>query len=563
MLLLCRSPLLPGESLPSLIIRLATLNRYDPPSMLDQICGACFSRSWFGHPTEPAVFQLLADLTGIDPMLLYHASRHHFAAILTPPGGKIGVLPLPDGETAPLLYSRTTGLQLHPDTAVQFCPHCLEEVAYHRLTWLPIAVAACLKHRCLLLQGCPQCHCPLSIREIVTTCCQHCGMDLKQASPHSLENDPVGLLSQQIIQNWLTCSETAGIEGLKLPEHPPQALYHLIDGFHLSVLRAKSDWEYLHRGNFAQPVFPDSHIVTRRIAPPERYLAFATAFKVITNWPTGFYEFLQAYRCRNGEYLNRDIKTDLGDLYYTWLQKRWLHPAFQFVQDAFNQYLIEHYPRSMTVFRSRRYWSNRKLARQFTFMPVPEATRLLNAISGHVCELIRCGKLTPYEAQGKNETLPLLKRSEVLAIGRQEGSLLSVVQTAQQLGVSPQVIMDMASLDLLEIEPVPESDEWLVTQKSVNYCLWRLTNRIYDAVLKYPGTPINLAMVVKMVSGLGLTEADIFKSILDKQLKSYCCESPLQNLSKLIFAKASVTAYIRKIQVQKQTLLPGKRDDLN
>lgn len=36
--LLLRSPLLPGESLPSYLVRLTKLNRYHTPNMVAQIC---------------------------------------------------------------------------------------------------------------------------------------------------------------------------------------------------------------------------------------------------------------------------------------------------------------------------------------------------------------------------------------------------------------------------------------------------------------------------------------------------------------------------------------------
>lgn len=557
-MLLCRSPLLPGESLPSLLIRLAKLNRY-LPTMLPRLCWADVPGYQVEHPTQLDLFQHLADLTQLAPVQLYQATRHVFAPILTPPGVEPERLTLTSGETGFLLPRRLVGTHVHRDTAAQFCPHCLQEAAYHRLIWLPIAVTTCLKHHCLLLNECPTCHQALSIRDLVDTRCHRCQTDPRQAPPSYLQTDPAGLLAQQIIQAWLVGSVSPEPLGLKLPIQPSQALYHLLDGLCSSIWPIEDNWAYQHQVSLTQSVFLDRIPAFRRMTPLTSYLASTTAFKAMTNWPTGFYEFLEAYRCRHGEPGPRDLSTDLGHLYRTWLQKWWQHPTFQFVQEIFDQYLLEHYPRSMTVIRSRRYWSNPTFARKFAFIPVSEAARLLDTIPGLVYWLIRSGELTAYEAQERNTSFPLLKRTEVLAVGQQKGVLLSVAQTAQQLGVSPRVIVDMTKLGLLAIEPVPEIEEGLVTKRSVTHYLSRLTDQVKDAVLKRPKAPLDLTTVTKTLSKLGLTEADIFKSILDGQLKSYCYQLFPQDLSKLVFAKASVTAYIRRTQTQRQKFLPDKQ----
>jgi hypothetical protein len=198
--------------------------------MLPRLCWADIPGYQVEHPTRPDLFQHLADLTQLTPVQLYRATRHVFAPILTPPGTEPEWLTLPEGETMPLLRRRLVGIHGHRDTAAQFCPHCLQEAAYHRLIWFPVAVTACLKHHCLLLKVCPPCHQALSIRDIVDTHCHHCRMDLRQAPISYLQADPAGLLAQQTIQAWLPGSVYPEPLGVKLPTQPGQALYHLLHG---------------------------------------------------------------------------------------------------------------------------------------------------------------------------------------------------------------------------------------------------------------------------------------------------------------------------------------------
>jgi ribosome-binding protein aMBF1 (putative translation factor) len=48
-------------------------------------------------------------------------------------------------------------------SALRYCPRCLAEGLYYRLTWRFVAVKACLRHRCLLLSRCGHCRQPLPL----------------------------------------------------------------------------------------------------------------------------------------------------------------------------------------------------------------------------------------------------------------------------------------------------------------------------------------------------------------------------------------------------------------
>ena len=86
--LLRRTQLLPGESLPSLLERLAQLNYYPHSGVLGWICreriGDSAPQNNIARPKQAQTFFQLAQLTQISPEELFAASDHRFAPKSTP-----------------------------------------------------------------------------------------------------------------------------------------------------------------------------------------------------------------------------------------------------------------------------------------------------------------------------------------------------------------------------------------------------------------------------------------------------------------------------------------------
>lgn len=128
--LLCRSPLLPDESLPSLLAWLTSLNSYGSTGILKRLClnGA---QDNLDRPSKVATFERIASLAKLSWQELYAATAHRFSETLTLPGTQIESLDFSLDETIPLLAAGMAFEQLRPASAAQFCPRCLEESAYH------------------------------------------------------------------------------------------------------------------------------------------------------------------------------------------------------------------------------------------------------------------------------------------------------------------------------------------------------------------------------------------------------------------------------------------------
>ena len=157
-----RTRLQPGELLPSLFARLARLNYYVPTSILDLVyLDSLDFRDSLPLPRHQDTYVRLEMLSGIDAHILYTASEHRFAELLTRRWGnhlEIDHVQLPTREQVPLLSGSIAQEQLRPHDWAQYCPACLAgQTPYHRLSWSPYASAACLEHRCLLRSTCHTC----------------------------------------------------------------------------------------------------------------------------------------------------------------------------------------------------------------------------------------------------------------------------------------------------------------------------------------------------------------------------------------------------------------------
>lgn len=354
--LLCRSPLLPGESLPSLLMRLLRKNCYRSLTMIGRLCRERLTFSdRVTQPTEAKTYQVLTELIGIDADELYAASVHHFAATIMPPTHNRRSIVLPSGQIVPVSCDMFLCAHTWPESDVQFCPLCLKESTYHRASWMPLAASVCLVHRCLLVRGCPDCQANIKIQNILDTICPNCGCELTDVSVIDVSADEFGLFSQMVIQSWLGISiQTNTTKRCSLPNQPPAVLYRVLDGLRRAVMGVKYSWEYLHQtpGRTDSSLFPC--MSKRDITPTKSYILYTTAFKGLINWPRGFYDFLDAYQLRDGRELNGRIYKDFGHIYVPWLEKNWKSPAFQFIQDAFDQYLLDNYTVTPSLLRLRR-----------------------------------------------------------------------------------------------------------------------------------------------------------------------------------------------------------------
>ena len=202
---LCRSPLLPGESLASLMVRLSLLNAYPSPNMVISIGKERLSvKDVLTQPRYDETYHVLTNLTQLAPETLYRATPHTFAERLILPGDEPPTVELTDGKFVPVLTPSMLQHHIWSAQRASYCPHCLQERPYHRLIWMLCAINVCLSHRCLLVRECRACQALLRVTDIVKGQCSKCEFDLTTAATVDVSGGDFGLFAQSTLLGWFS-----------------------------------------------------------------------------------------------------------------------------------------------------------------------------------------------------------------------------------------------------------------------------------------------------------------------------------------------------------------------
>lgn len=346
--LLRRTPLLPGESLPSLVERLTQLNHYAGAAILTQLCQAQQASPWrqdkAGCPLYGATFLGLAYLTQLHVAELIAASAHSFTPALAPSGA---VPTTADWLTAPN-QPRPLPVQarryLRPTTAAQYCPRCLQQARYHRRSWLPAPVTVCQEHYCLLIDHCPGCQRPIAVADIVYGRCPTCRADLSAAPGVSVTEDNLGLQAQNLILAWFGLEPVPPWDTARHCPAPTLALrVRLMEHLCRRLLSCRKAWARWPTP-LPNPNGEAMHISARtyRLTAHDTYYLYRAAFAALLDWPQGFYRYLDAYsRWRQPDALPARCTRQLHTLQKDWLTPAWRADDNDLCIETFVDYLLD------------------------------------------------------------------------------------------------------------------------------------------------------------------------------------------------------------------------------
>jgi hypothetical protein len=531
--LLRRSNLQPGESLPSFLVRLAKLNHYDPPALLEQVCLAGESGpGQASRPDQPATFEQIARLTGVAPTTLYAATAHCFASLFTALDQPPGCLTLPGDDSRPRLGSENLSRHLRPESVAHFCPDCLRTAAYHHLAWLPKMISVCLPHKRFLVEQCPQCHHPVTIRAIVETRCRQCQADLRQACSMPLGRDALGLLAQRVIWSWLMGGPLPDHRLTHLlPDQPPAMLYHLLVGLASSL----------------------------RIPPTstsdQRYRLLGSLPKSLLNWPQGFQMFLVTYGRRGLRKRTGDGYVDLDVLYTEGYERQWQHPAFQFVREAFEEYLVEHHTPLEPITPPRWYGGHPVRAERFAYTTIFEAAQQLHTSPEMVQRLGQLGYLVCFGPEGPfRGDRQVVRRSALWRLRRTWHEPLSLMEAAWWLGASVEIVEELVTTHLLiaKRDRPPNSDaQWQINKQSLAD-LWSTVMRQAHLGIGPLSKLIDLKTAVHTLEVVGVNAADLIKRVATGEVRAYCPLPVYAALDELLFAEQDIRACARVVKAKRR-----------
>lgn len=514
-LLLRRGKLRSRESLPSFVLRLGQVNFYEPVTLMHGLCLQSTPRDRLDWPAQGETYERLFQLSWTDIYALHGATGHTFAAILTPLDRELLFLQLPDGGALPMLPRELASKQLRSAAATQFCPLCLKEASYHRITWMPVAVAACHRHKRLLLDRCPHCQGQVPVRALVEDHrCRRCGADLAQAPAPRIADDVLGLTSQRFIRWWLALAPKPHDRARYGPllQLNPRLLFFLLEGLVDSIRLLGSEWSYMHSPSARPPLQPFLR-GGRKPTPSQSYRLHATAFKALVDWPQGFFDFLQAYTVRADVKAPGGVWEDLGRLYSKWLNGRWKHSDLRFVQHAFAHHLVRTY-----VPAPEKLYTSGTHAPTVAFISPTRAARLLEVSRSSIQRLIGADLLIKYTyLYGEPRRYGFVRRDEVLTLRLAWEGGVPLAQAAQWLGLTRKIVLDLTRVGLLIADPSSTTlarEAWLFDKQDLDRCYCALITRAQGPGRKYS----SLAETARALAGRGLKVADILKLIAQGSL---------------------------------------------
>jgi hypothetical protein len=538
--LLRRTQLRQGESLPSLLERLVQLNHYPHARTLLQICRqrlqAPADRDNLTRPKWFETFLQLSYLTHISPEELFAACDHRFASSLAPPHQTPVLIPWSEAAPKAMLTPSLAHSRLRSTSTAQYCPACLQSSPYHRLSWVPTASTICLVHLCFLVDHCPQCQKRISVSEIVRRHCHTCQADLATAEAISVNGDAQGILSQQVIQFWLSVAQAPQLPpGLGLPCQPAPVLLRLLESLSRRLLSCCQDWPDL-TAHIPATTHPLQHL-----PPSQAYHLLRVAFTVLLNWPQGLFQFLDACSYHDPGQTPADRLKRLEALRRDWFQPAWRNPDFQFVQQGYVDYLLaRHLPFSLSMVEQLKKvdW----FVEQTGLWTEERAAQALGVSIQNLRRFFSCDSLKACLWPGLQANPAFFARDRVLALQQKWDVGWSVSEASCWLGLYRPDVVGLVKLGVLSIvEGANEENEtrWVISRASVEAFFATVANRLE----LFQGDRRDLASLedtANFTTNLGIDRAALLQGVADGVFPAFKREPEIQYLGRLCFLEASL-----------------------
>lgn len=332
--LLNRPPIYPDESLSSYLHRIAKANLLEARHIDAMIKRLIAGQDKYNYPSKGKTYSILSGLTGLEPHRLYWASVHSLASVLVDEQRLNDEIVFDSGFSFAKIPEKFDDFHLRPISNMQYCPDCLKENPYHRKAWRVRTVAACPEHKNLLIDQCPICAKGLRESAIIETICSNCGFNLIKAPRTDLSEDSYGLKTQAVLYHWLNAGPHIP---LSIPNLSANHLYHLITTLIVRIQSIRRNMNGLH----PTPVLcrPIKWGNKRWQSPAHAYVAWATAFHALIDWPLGLYRTIENFFDADNRSHSEDFLFQVGS-YVQALTEQWPTSKNKHINTALETYLL-------------------------------------------------------------------------------------------------------------------------------------------------------------------------------------------------------------------------------
>lgn len=520
-----------GESFSSYLIRLTEKNHYDIPSWILQLAG-------FDHLAIINLSFLFSDSPELSEFCrLCKVPKTDISNMLYPPA--------PSDRRTPMCF--VFGIPLYKYyirvVKTKICPLCLAEFGFAHRIWEIAPVTACPYHQIVLLDKCPCCNREITWYRKSFAVCQ-CGYDWRFADTmHAGENE-LGLT--------FLAYRACGIVGeLQIPGmHVDGSLNNLdLNSVFTAVL--------FIAGEYSGKFDTTGKYLVCSSSNRELHELLAKAFKVFTNWPENFFRFLEWKRSskENARFI-AGIQKDFGTFYYG-LYRILKSESYDFMRDAFEQYLQEE-------------WNGGLLNRRYSLLPDKvfskrkyvgknEAAKVLKVSTKSVDGLIEKGLLTGYISFRGKKRLFLIEQESLLELQYRIQKALTAEQTWKYLGVGKKAFAGLVRAGVLVPFQKPIEGncvEYLFDKETIDGFLAKISEAMTITAQGNKFRKVGFAGAAQILSMVGCTIPFLVQQVLTGAI-SPCGECQQQTgLQRFFFKRKDISRLLHEfLQERKCGLL--------
>lgn len=332
----------------------------------------------------------------------------------------------------------------------RFCGKCLAEKFYWRAAWDLSLVTACRRHSVRLQDQCPHCGKHLRWGEHAVENCQNCGRDLSAGKAEA-----IAATSEEL---WMTKELTQRMIGSS--RHCDRHLKCLdLESLHELAFRFGC---YISRPETSKPKKIADSGSSYAVLP----IALAAAH-TLDDWPHGFFRSLDQIRSTRGDASQWKLRTAFGPIYreiYAGLTS----PSFQFVRDAFENYLQRSWHAPL-AFRHRSLSSS--VIRNHQWLPISDIAARLNLDPALIARLADAGQIPSQKYRsGSGRNCVVVELGAIEKLSDELRTALTAEQAANFLGLTKSRIEELIQAKILAIwgnRPVLGT-RWFIDSSSVN-----------------------------------------------------------------------------------------------
>ncbi|WP_437191524.1 TniQ family protein [Planctomicrobium sp. SH527] len=435
-----REPLLPGESLESLVRRHTLAMGYE---CLGRISALVRERGEvppsFNHMGQGPVLEGLGELFGISTRELLKSTVHRFAEQL---------MIVRPNESSPAVCDSKTILRFFRRGTSPVCPECLRaESVYERLLWSFTPLPICSVHRAITIDRCPDCRWPLSSTRLDIWRCR-CGQLLTDTQQVVI---PVHLQSlSENVQGWLLGGSQS------IPDMSTAALFWWMERLASAVIRTPPWLAQLRERDEISEEMSDQR------------LAWLAAAEMLVHWPKRFEEFLEVFQTVAKHRLtSTGVSRSFGLLLREakWLEDMGYPPPAKVLR----QYLLERYTLGHLTSKVCLFQGTAKTRmKDRPWLTQTQAAKQLGVRHGAVADLIQRGLLDgavrPTGMRGRS--VGIVSLESVQGLRRQLSSSVTVPVAAKRLGIGRHAILEMVHRNLLW-KAIRTAKGWLIPKGTI------------------------------------------------------------------------------------------------